>query len=305
MEVAVSSSRVVSAAPSSSRSFPAPAWGPSHGRQSSTNFSNVGPSHGLQFFTNCSSMGSFHRVQSFRNRLLQRGSPTGPQVLPENLLQHGLLSMGCSSCQELAPARGSPWAAGSFRAHLPALAWGPPQAAGWDICSTVDLHGLQGDNLRHHGLHHGVQGNLCSGTYSTSSPSFTDLGVCRVVSLTYSHSSLPAAVAQHFFPLLKNVITEALPLLLIGSALASGGSVLELADIGFVRHRGSFQQLLIEATPVTPPLPKPCHTNPIQLKTSVGVLNLWKSSTLHPAQNKAMSPLKTYFVYFGSYFLSR
>ncbi|KAK4806177.1 hypothetical protein QYF61_001100 [Mycteria americana] len=37
-------------------------WGPSHGMQSFTNFSNVGPSHGLQFFKNCSSVGPFQRV---------------------------------------------------------------------------------------------------------------------------------------------------------------------------------------------------------------------------------------------------
>ncbi|KAK4811166.1 hypothetical protein QYF61_019797 [Mycteria americana] len=55
-----------------------------------------------------------------------------------------------------------------------------------DICSTVDLHGLQGDSLPHHGLHHGLQGNLCSGTWSTSFPSFfTDLGVCRVQNLAF------------------------------------------------------------------------------------------------------------------------
>ncbi|KAK4828519.1 hypothetical protein QYF61_026941 [Mycteria americana] len=58
------------------------AWGPSHRRQSSTNFSNMSPSNGLQFFTHCSSVGPFHGVQSFRNRLLQRGSPLGSQVLP-------------------------------------------------------------------------------------------------------------------------------------------------------------------------------------------------------------------------------
>ena len=112
-----------------------------------------------------------------------------------------------------------------------------------DICSTMDLHGLQGDSLPHHGLHHGLQGNLCSGAWSTSSPSFfTDLGVCRVVSLTYSHSSLltAAGVMQFFPPLLKYAITEALPLLLMGSALASGGSVLEPAGINFIGHRGSF-----------------------------------------------------------------
>ena len=40
--------------------------------------------------------------------------------------------------------------------------------------------------------------------------------------------------------------------MLIGSALASGGSVLEPAGIGSIRHRGSFWDLLTEATPVAP-----------------------------------------------------
>ena len=48
--------------------------------------------HGRQSSTNCPSMGPFHRVQSFRNRLLQRGSPAGSQVLLANLLRRGLLS---------------------------------------------------------------------------------------------------------------------------------------------------------------------------------------------------------------------
>ncbi|KAK4810648.1 hypothetical protein QYF61_007385 [Mycteria americana] len=185
------------------------------------NFSNVGPSHGLQFFMNCSSVGSFHRVQSFRNGLLQCGLSMGSQ-LPSghiHLLRHGVLY----GLQE-------------------------------DICSTVDLHGLQGDSLPHHGLHHELQGNLCPGAWSTSSSSFfTDLGVCRVVSLTYSHSSFPAAVVQQFLPLLKYVITEALPPSLMGSALASSGSVLEPAGIG---HGGNFWHLLTEATPVAPPATK-------------------------------------------------
>ncbi|KAM9647659.1 uncharacterized protein ACIBXB_011011 [Morphnus guianensis] len=74
-------------------------------------------------------------------------------------------------------------------------------------------------------------------------------------------------LSQLFF-LLKNVIPEALPLSLIGSALASSGSVSEPAGMGSLKHRGSFQQLLTEAAPVTPaPLPKPCHTKPIQGKS--------------------------------------
>jgi len=50
----------------------------------------------------------------------------------------------------------------------------------------------------------------------------------------------------------------------MGSALASGGSILEPAGIGSVGCRGSFWQLLTEATPVVAPLPKPCYANPIQ-----------------------------------------
>jgi len=95
------------------------------------------------------------------------------------------------------------------------------------ICSTVDLHGLQADSLPHHGLHHRLQGkNLCSGTWSISSSSFfTDLGVCKVVSLTYSHSSLSTAGPQQVFLPLECVITGMLPLSLISLALASRGSV--------------------------------------------------------------------------------
>jgi len=96
---------------------------------------------------------------------------------------------------------------------------------------------------------------------------FTDLGVCRVVSLTSSHFSLSTAVSPQLFFLsfLKYVITEALPLLLIGLALGSGGPVLELPGTGFIRHGGSFSQLLKKATPIAPLLPKPHHVKPITL----------------------------------------
>ena len=120
--------------------------------------------------------------------------------------------------------------------------------------------GCRGTSLPHHGLHHRLHGNLCSGAWSTVSCSFfTDLGVCRVVSLTYSHSPLSAAVPQRFLPLLKFVVTEALPPLLIGSALASGRS-LEPSGTSSIQHRASTWCLPTEA----PPLPKPCHVNPMQ-----------------------------------------
>jgi len=134
-----------------------------------------------------------------------------------------------------------------------------------DICSTMDLHGLQRDSLPHHGLHHELQGkDLCFSISSTSSPSFfTDLAVCRVASFTSSHSSLLTVIsAQFFFLLLLNyVITEALPPSLIGLALASGRPIFEPASTGFIRHGGS-SQLLTEATPIAPSLSKPCHGNP-------------------------------------------
>jgi len=115
-----------------------------------------------------------------------------------------------------------------------------------DICSTVDLSGLQMDSLPHHGLLHGLQGNLCSGTWSTSSPSFfTDICVCGVVSLTPSWSSLLLQLPLrrvlflffiyfYFFFILNHVIAEALPPSLMGSALDSSGSILEPAGIGSV-----------------------------------------------------------------------
>jgi len=79
--------------------------------------------------------------------------------------------------------------------------------------------------------------------------------------LFLSHALTPhfwlLLVLCRVFPLLHCVIPEVLPPSLMGSALASGGSVLELSGTGSVGHRGSFWQLLTEATPVAPLLPKP------------------------------------------------
>jgi len=92
-----------------------------------------------------------------------------------------------------------------------------------------------------------------SSTWSTFSHSlFTDLGVCRIVSLTSSYSSLYPAVPQQLFRLLKYIITEALPLSLIGTSLGQWRSILEPAAIDSIRHGGSFSQLLTEAIPIAP-----------------------------------------------------
>jgi len=142
-----------------------------------------------------------HRAQSFRNRLLQHDSPMGSQALQANLLWHGFFSPRVHrSWQDLASAQAPHGVTASFR-HPFAPAWGPFHGLQVEICSTMDLHVLQGDKLPHHGLHHRLQGKtLCTGILSMSSSSFfSDLGVCRVVSLTSSHSSLLTATSPCVF----------------------------------------------------------------------------------------------------------
>ncbi|KAK4832299.1 hypothetical protein QYF61_021698 [Mycteria americana] len=127
------------------------AWGPSHGRQSSTNFSNMSPSHRLQFFTNCSSMGPFYGVQE----------QTAPAWVPRGVTSPAS-KPAPGSCQEPAPAWAVHGVTASFGCiHL--LQCGVLHKLQVDICSTMDLHGLERDSLPHHGLHHKLQGNLCSG----------------------------------------------------------------------------------------------------------------------------------------------
>lgn len=83
-----------------------------------------------------------------------------------------------------------------------------------DVCSAVDCGPPQVAG-RQHGL-------LCSSAWSTSSSSFfTDLGVYRAVSHTFSLLSL-AAIVQRFLLLLKSIIPEALPPSLMGFTMAHG-----------------------------------------------------------------------------------
>lgn len=66
-------------------------------------------------------------------------------------------------------------------------------------------------------------------------------GVCRVLSLPYSHFSLRLQLllsSKFSSPL--NVIPEVLPLLLMGSGLSRAWANLEPAGIASVRHRGIF-----------------------------------------------------------------
>jgi len=141
-----------------------------------------------------------------------------------------------------------------------------------DVGGDLLHHGppwTAGHSLPHYGLHYELQGNLCYGTWSTSSPSSAQtLGSAEVL---LSHSLTPLSCCCSL-PL-NYFIPEVLPPSLMGSALASDGSVLEPAGVGSIRYGGCFQQLLTEATPVAPLLPKPCHTNPVQ-RQSLLILNV-------------------------------
>lgn len=100
------------------------------------------------------------------------------------------------SCQEPDPAQTS------HRSQPLLQAWASLHGISLqvDICSTMDLHGLQRDNLAHYGLHHKLQGNFCRGPWSTASAScsfFTDLDDCRVASPAYSHSFVLLQLLLH------------------------------------------------------------------------------------------------------------
>lgn len=73
--------------------------------------------------------------------------------------------------------------------------------------SSRDLHVLQPASLLPCDLHHGLQGNVCSDTWSTSSHSFSDLHVCRTVShiflLIFCHSCFAAFFFYSFLNMLS------------------------------------------------------------------------------------------------------
>lgn len=101
---------------------------------------------------------SFHTVQSFRNDLLQCRSPTGSQVLPENLLHCGLLCM-CELLTRTCSSMGPPQDYNFLQGARTCSRVVPSTGYSVDICSTVILHG-QENNLLCHGLHYRLQDSL-------------------------------------------------------------------------------------------------------------------------------------------------
>lgn len=145
-----------------------------------------------------------HKVQSLRTRLLQYEFPSGSKALQANLLQHGLLSpQGHRSCQEPALVWALHGGTAPFR-HPAYPGWDPPRAAVGPLLQSC-LPWTAGGQPALPCFSHRLQGNLCSDTWSTSSPSYlTELGVsCSHFSLLFLKCSC-AALLNPFLKMLSH-----------------------------------------------------------------------------------------------------
>ncbi|XP_055573063.1 uncharacterized protein LOC129736549 [Falco cherrug] len=227
----------------------APAWVPPTGCSSSPTAPAWGPSHGLQFFTHSSSVGSLPRAAVLHPQL-QRGvpptgcssSPTAPAWVPPHGVQPIRLGLGGhKSCQQSCSSTGFPQVTASF---------GHP----WLQCGV--LPGLRVGVCSAGGPWAGGTASLPGGfPRAAPEPSAPAPGAPPVltwvfIELLLSHSVAPLSRWCRFcwFGLFSFLNT--LPQ--ISSALASSGSVSELAGIGSIGHGRSFWQLFTKATPVAP-----------------------------------------------------
>lgn len=106
--------------------------------------------------------------------------------------------------------------------HIHLLWHGVTRHCSVDICSNVVHHMLQGDNLLPHTLSCGLQGNLCSSVFNTTSPRPSSLSlVSTAMFLTFF--SLHSA-AQWFLFFLKYVLPEVPLSWLLGSTVPYSGS---------------------------------------------------------------------------------
>lgn len=161
--------------------------------------------------------------------------------LPRQGCSAGLCGTG-SARQERAARHGSHRAAAPFRARPPAPPGASPHTTGELLLQRLER---------------------------LLPSSFTDLGVCRAASLTFSLLS-HTAVAQRFLPVPRYIATEVPPASLTGLALASGKSLLETDRTSSYLTWGSSWAFLTETarncpccSPTTKTLPhKPkTHTN--------------------------------------------
>jgi len=154
---------------------------------------------------NCPSVGPFPRGAVLQEQAAPAWVPdrvTSPPSKPA--LAWAPLSTDPQVLAGACSSTGSPRGHNLLRASTCCGVESLPQATGGDLLHRGPPWAA-GDSLPHYGLHHGLYGeNLCSSILSTSLPSFfTDLGVCRVVSLTQSqllslHCCFPAGFFSPF-----------------------------------------------------------------------------------------------------------
>jgi len=156
------------------------------------------------------------------------------------------------STEQAAPARGSPQGHSFLQTSTCSGVGSLPWAAGGDL------------------LHCGppwTAGGQSASPRSSSRAAREDSLLQHLKHLLPPPSSLTLVSEELFLShrltsSLFTAVSPQLPLSLIRWALGSGRSVLEPAGTGFIRHGGSFSQLLTESTPTAPLLPKPCCANP-------------------------------------------
>lgn len=133
----------------------------------------------------------------------------------------------------------------AYPGHINLLLCGDHHGLQLDLCSTMDLHELQGAVFLP--MSYRSISGLALGASPPPPSSWTLVPAGLLLSLL---SQL--LMGSIFFSPSQKLISEELPQSLMGLALASRGPVLEPPGMGFVGHWGSFQQLLTEVTPVVP-----------------------------------------------------
>jgi len=201
MGVTVSSSHVVSAAPSSSGGGLLTLCPCSSAR--SLSWETVLHKLLLQreSFPQAAALHKLPQCGSFRNRLFQRESPWGHKPCQKTCSDvgsslHGSTGPGRSLLQRGLPTGSQPPSGIHLFQHgVPSTGYRWRSAPPW---TSMDCRGASCLTMV---FITGCKGELSALTFrAPPSPSFfTDLGVCRVGSLTLSHSSFLTAISPQFF----------------------------------------------------------------------------------------------------------
>ena len=184
--------------------------------------SNISPSYRLQFFIKCPSVGPPVGAAPQAQPLLQSGSPWGHQPHQQTCSHQGSSPYGATGPARSCPSAGCLWGH-SLLGAPPCSGVGPSMGCRWGSAPPWTSM-AEGHNLPHCGLHHGLPGHLCSGTWSSSFPLSALTQVSAGLLLPHTLISLSSCrflCSWGFFPLLKYVISEVLPPSPMGSALAS------------------------------------------------------------------------------------